>query len=108
MSRWHAAACAGLLALIAPTVGEAAAYDPELTWRTLHTEHFNITFHGGEEQLANEMAASAEAAYQTLTAELRTELDRAVEVVLVDITDSANGYAMTLPVNTIVIYVTAP
>ena len=108
MSRWHAAACAGLLALLAPTVGEAAAYDPELTWRTLHTEHFNITFHGGEEQLANEMAASAEAAYQTLTAELRTELDRAVEVVLVDITDSANGYAMTLPVNTIVIYVTAP
>lgn len=108
---WRAAGCAalaGLCGLLAPAVGLAAAYDPDLTWRTLRTEHFNITFHGGEEQLANEMAAAAEAAYQTLTVELRTELDRPVEVVLVDITDSANGYAMTLPVNTIVIYVTAP
>jgi WD40-like Beta Propeller Repeat len=103
-----AAGMLGLLGLVAPATSQAAAYDPDLTWRTLQTEHFNITFHGGEEQLANEMAASAEAAYDTLTEELRTELDRRVEVVLVDITDSANGYAMTLPVNTIVIYVTAP
>ncbi|MFT5587831.1 MAG: hypothetical protein ACI9VR_005444, partial [Cognaticolwellia sp.] len=40
-------------------VAHAAAYDPALEWRTLQTEHFEITFHQGEEQLANELGTSA-------------------------------------------------
>jgi Tol biopolymer transport system component len=86
----------------------AASYDPELTWRTLTTEHFNITFHQGEEQLANELADTAEALWAELTADLDNYPPRSTEIVLVDHTDVANGYAMTIPVNTIVIFVTAP
>ena len=86
----------------------AAAYDPDLTWETARTEHFNITFHDGEEQLAREMAALCEGVWDRVSAEIGTTLRRPVELVLVDNTDSANGYAMRLPVNTIVIYVTAP
>lgn len=98
-----------LTALLAATItAQAASYDPELTWRTLQTPHFNITFHGGEEQLAQELADLVEDIHTEMTAELAWVPRRRTEVVLVDNTDSANGYAMTLPVNTIVIFVTAP
>ena len=109
--RWRAALVAAGLCLAAAThapVASAAAFDPRFTWRTLETEHFNITFHGGEEQLAEETGQVAEVIWDEMTTELAWEPDRKVELVLVDNTDAANGYAMTLPVNTIVIYVTAP
>ena len=96
------------LLLGAPAVGHAASFDPDLTWRTMETPHFRITFHGGLEQVAEETALVAEDIWAELTEELQHDPDRKTEVVLVDNTDSANGYAMTLPVNTIVIYVTAP
>jgi len=86
----------------------AASYDPDLTWRTLQTEHFNITFHQGEEQLAAELATTVEEIWAELTVEMGTAPRRPTEIVLVDHTDVANGYAMTIPVNTIVIFVTAP
>ncbi len=86
----------------------AASFHPDLTWRTLTTEHFRIHFHGGEELLAEETAQAAEVIWAEMTEELRWSPRARTEVVLVDNTDSANGYAMTLPVNTIVIFVTAP
>ena len=86
----------------------AASYDPELEWHTLRTEHFNITFHQGEEELAEELASTAERVHVLLTEDMRHTPNRSTEVVLVDHTDVANGYAQTLPVNTIVIFVTAP
>ena len=104
---WVLAALALAVLLTAPPV-LAASYDPDLTWRSLDTEHFRITFHQGEEQLANELAATAEEIWDELTAELKTYPKRPTEIVLVDHTDVANGYAMTIPVNTIVIFVTAP
>lgn len=93
-------------ALVAPAL--AASWDPDLRWRTLHTEHFNITFHDGEEQIAEEMAAAAEDAYRTLTVELGTSRPRPVDIVLVDWTDVANGMAQTVPSDVITIYVTNP
>ncbi len=94
--------------LAAATQAGAASFDPDLTWRTLETEHFRIHFHQGEEALADEFATSAEEVYATMTAEMRWEPRHRTEVVLVDRTDQANGYATTLPRNTIVVYVTAP
>lgn len=86
----------------------AASFDPGLTWQTLETEHFRVTFHDDEEQLAREMAVDAEEAWEKLVPEVGTAPRRKIEVVLVDWTDSANGYATVLPVNAIVIYATAP
>ena len=94
--------------LFAASLALGAAYQPELEWKTLETEHFNITFHQGEEQLANELALMAEDIHDRLSADMQNSPKRATEVVLVDHTDVANGYAMRLPVNTIVIFVTAP
>ncbi len=90
------------------SVALAANYDPALEWRTLDTEHFNITFHQGEEKLANEVGHTAEAIFSELTVDMAWEPKRDTEIVLVDHTDVANGYAMTVPYNTIVIFVTAP
>ena len=75
--------------LFSATIAHAASYDPELTWRTLQTEHFNITFHGGEEQLAQELADIVEQIHDEMTAELAWAPRRRTEVVLVDNTDSA-------------------
>lgn len=93
-----------------PLVSSAhgASYDPNLTWRSIHTEHFVIHFHGGEEQLAEEMSLIVEQVYTEMTAELDWIPKFPTEIVLLDNTDSANGYATYLPRNTIVIFVTAP
>ena len=96
------------LAFWAASMSHAATYDPDLTWRSLSTEHFTVHFHGGEEQIAEEMGHLVEEVYQEMTAELDWEPKLPTEVVLLDNTDSANGYATYLPRNTIVIYVTAP
>ena len=103
-----AAAVALASAASVPTASQAASYHPDLTWRTLTTEHFRIHFHGGEEKLADETAQLAEEIWVDLTKELAWSPTLKTEIVLVDNTDSANGYAQTLPQNTIVIYVTAP
>ena len=87
---------------------QAASFDPRLEWRTLETPHFNITFHQGEAALAEEVAGIAEAVFEKMSAEFDYTLKRPTELVLIDPTDLANGYATPLPVNTIVIYVTAP
>lgn len=95
----------------------AAPFDPGLRWQTLETEHFRITFHtpgadpasgSDERQLAEEMAVDAEVAWTKLTAELAHVPADKVEIVLVDWTDDANGYASIVPENHIVIFVTAP
>ena len=103
----HALFTASLISLFTSTV-EAATYDPDLTWRVLETEHFDIHFHGGEEQLAEEMGHLVEDVYTEMTAELDWEPKGSTQVVLLDNTDSANGYATYMPRNTIVIFVTAP
>jgi hypothetical protein len=87
---------------------QAADYDPDLTWRTITTEHFDIHFHQSEEQLADEFSVLVEEVYARMTEEMAWEPRRRTQLVLVDRTDQANGYAMTVPWNTIVIYVTAP
>lgn len=96
------------LAIALTNAAYGAAYDPELTWRVITTDHFDIHFHQGEEQLADEFSTRLEAVYATMTGELRWEPRRRTQIVLVDRSDSANGFAISTPYNTIVIYVTAP
>lgn len=86
----------------------AATYDPDLTWRTLRTENFDIHFHQGIEQVADEFSTMVEDVYAELREELKWELRRKVEVTLIDRTDSANGFATSVPYNAITVFVTAP
>ena len=117
-----------LLALLLLTLAvpaDAAPFEPTLVWQTLETEHFRVTYHmprtfthgkragetgsgSDETQLAQEMAIDAEVAYAKLVPEIRHTPRGKIDIVLVDWTDSANGYASVLPQNHIVIFVTAP
>ena len=96
-----------LLALLGG-VASAASYDPALHWQSLTTDHFVITYHDGEEQLAREMAVDAENAWDKLTLEFHLSPRHRIDVVLVDSSDSANGYASITPANHIVMFATAP
>ncbi len=90
------------------TPAMAASYDPALRWQSMDTEHFTVTFHDGLEPVAAAMGSLCDEVYETVSTRWGTDPKRRVELVLVDWTDSANGYATPLPVNTIVIFVTAP
>ncbi len=89
--------------------GLAGAYDPSLRWRTLQTPHFNIHYHQGETLLAYKGARVFEEVHALLTVELDRELHRErMDVVIVDSTDDANGYAVSQPYPAVVLYATAP
>ena len=97
-----------LLSLWAAGTASGATYDPDLKWRTLRTENFDIHFHQGIEQVADEFSSMVEEVYVTMREELQWDLRRRVEVTLIDRTDSANGFATSVPYNAITVYVTAP
>jgi hypothetical protein len=101
-------AAATVAALVVTSPAQAASTDPDLRWRTLTTEHFHIHFHQGIEPVADEFAGMVEEVYDRMTEEMAWEPRRRTEVVLIDRTDSANGYARTVPYNAITIFVTAP
>lgn len=86
----------------------AAFFDPKLKWKTLSTEHFNIHFHNGEEEIAQRMAGITEKVYASLSPKLEWKPWLRTEVVLVDNTDAANALAMTLPYNYVLLFVTPP
>ncbi|MEQ1502691.1 MAG: hypothetical protein ABMB14_10695, partial [Myxococcota bacterium] len=86
----------------------AASSDPDLKWRTITTEHFDIHFHQGIEQVADEFSATVEDVYGTMTDELAWTPHGRTQVVLIDRTDDANGFASAVPYPQITIYVTAP
>lgn len=104
---------AGLVGTLGALAGSAApavaaTYDPQLTWRTIETQHFRIHFHQREEALAEEFTHLVERVHAEMTREIDWAPRSRTEVVLVDRTDVANGFASTVPYNMIVIYVTAP
>jgi hypothetical protein len=110
--RWIAQALLLIACLVGSmfiaTTGHAASFDPQLRWRTLETAHFRIHFHQGLAQVADELSRSAESIYATLSVELRWGLRLKTDVVLIDPTDRANGYATAVPYNAITIFVTGP
>ncbi len=86
----------------------AGLYDPSLKWRTLSTEHFLIHYHQGEENQARLLAAISEETFEKLHASQHWTPKAKTEVVIADITDSANGSATPYPVNSIVLYLSEP
>ncbi|MFT7520065.1 MAG: Tol biopolymer transport system component, partial [Kiritimatiellia bacterium] len=97
-----------LLLTMGTVSAKAATYDPDLTWRTITTEHFRVHFHQGEEQLADEFSSKVEGIYDTMVGELKWKPRARTHVVLIDHTDVANGFAQSVPYNTITIFVTGP
>lgn len=86
----------------------ASLYDPKLKWQTIETPHFSIHYHQGENDIAQLTANLAEEIHSNLSTFLPWKLKGKTQIILVDNTDIANGYATAFPYNTIGIYLTAP
>ncbi len=94
--------------LLTPTASQGGTWDPRLRWQTIQTANFDIHFHQGEGELAIEMARVAEEVHAVLSPYLEWQPLERTQVVLVDPTDRANGYARTAPFNAIVLYTVPP
>ncbi len=94
---------------VMPTTAQAAfSYDPALRWQTLHSAHFNIHFHDGEDALAQQVAVIAERAHTRLQPFFAWTPAQPTELVLTDRMDFSNGSTTPVPNNEMVIIVTPP
>lgn len=100
---------AALAALVAVAVPRTAwAGDPDQVWRTIESAHFVVSYYEPLGDVARRVAVVAERAHRILAPALGHAPAAKTQVVLVDDTDSANGFASVLPRNQITLYATAP
>lgn len=102
------ASLAATLFLSTPPAAQAASLDPSLEWHTADTEHFVLYWYDGEELVAKRMLEILESVHGEVTKAVGWSPKPKTHVVLTDITDSANGFAISVPFNTIRLFVTAP
>ncbi|HEB92984.1 MAG TPA: hypothetical protein ENI94_05865 [Gammaproteobacteria bacterium] len=98
----------GMLLFVKSPVMSATLYDPTLNWQTLHTAHFAIHFHDGEQLMAEELAVIAERTHHILSEQLQWTPQDKTDVVLTDRVDSSNGWATPIPQNHITLIVIPP
>lgn len=100
----------GVLVLFAALLGPTAALagNPDLRWRTIETEHFYVHYYAGEEEIAERVAMVAERAYARLTQAWGHRVYSKTHIVLTDNTDTANGFANTVPYPNVRAFATAP
>jgi hypothetical protein len=89
--------------LLASRAASAQVVDPIHRFQTLHTTHFVILFHAGEEPAAQRLAAVAEESWRALREALDVPPPATTHVVLVDQSESANGWATPVPRDAITI-----
>lgn len=101
---------AAILAFITPPspVDAASIHDPGLTWQTLHTPHFAIHFHDGEQDLATRVARIAEQGHADLTTRLNWRPRERTDIILTDRFDFSNGWATPFPGNTLTMLTIPP
>ncbi len=80
---------------------------PEIQWKTLVTDHFEIIFESEQQSLAEDFGRAAERAHLLLSPVFTPPSQRTI-VWLNDHTDSPNGMATVFPRNTIILYPVLP
>lgn len=96
------------LLLLAPNTGMSAVIDTSFKFSTVETEHFSIHFHDGLEDAAKKAAIIAELAHERLIPQFKWTPAEKTQIVLIDDSDFANGYASVLPYNVIYVQTAAP
>ena len=86
----------------------AGAVDPRLHWYTLEGAHFKLSYHAGEEALAQHALDVAEQVATELDPWLQWEPRDKVYVVLTDHVDLPNGLTTSFPRDHIELYVAPP
>jgi len=86
----------------------SAKFDPAFTWTTLETQHFEIHYHQGEEEIASRAAVIAEDVHDRLVPRIKWDPKGRTHLILVDAMDDANGLTTPFPYNHITLYITRP
>ncbi|RMH21879.1 MAG: hypothetical protein D6701_01915 [Gemmatimonadetes bacterium] len=86
----------------------AAAQAPDEPWRTLRTEHFDVSFPAPLEAVARRAGAIAERAWIELRSALTEAPSGRVQLVVTDHIDASNGLASPLPYNRVMIQIRPP
>jgi len=110
VSRWLLVLLVLLTAGLCLTGGGrvARAGDPSLKWRTLRTQHFEVSFALRHLRAARRVAVLCETAHRLLAPFMKHSPRSKTRVVLTDYTDGANGMAITIPRNVIQLFLSAP
>lgn len=82
--------------------------DPSLEYRTKTTEHFYIHYDSELEQVASRLAEICEPIFSALTEQLEHRPSSRTHVVLLNNTDSANGFSTPLPYNSVYLNIASP
>ncbi|MEN8263178.1 MAG: peptidase S9 [Nitrospirota bacterium] len=97
-----------LFSISKPQLLRAANIDPSFRFTTIETEHFDIHYHQGLREIAGRAALISEDVHEKLTSSFKWSPEGKTQIVLLDNTDFANGYATVLPYNAIYIFVVPP
>jgi len=103
-----AAAMACLLALLGAIPAAAQTKDLGRRWRTVRSEHFEVSYPEPLALVARRVLGIAERTHERLAPILGHRPKKRVQIVLVDEVDTANGNASVLPYNVIRLFVGAP
>ena len=80
---------------------------PEIKWKVIHSEHFDVIYNAGQQDLGLLYAEKLEKAYFQLK-EFFSEAPERLSVVINDKTDLTNGYATRIPYPHIMAYPVMP
>ena len=103
-----AAAMAFLLGLLGVIPAEAQTRDLSRRWRTVRSEHFEVSYPEPLALVARRVLAIAERSNASMAPLLGHQPKKRVQIVLTDEIDAANGSATPLNYNVIRLYVSAP
>ena len=95
----------GIWSLGFPSHG-ATWLDPNLKWKTIETPHFSIHYYDKIEKTARRMVPIVEEVHNKISPILKHVPDLKTNVVLLDITDYANGFTTVIPNPNVTLYVT--
>src|SRR5262249_29665151 len=96
-----------LWALAGAAAARAASFPPDLSFRSLSTPRVTVHFHQGLEPMAREAAALATQILERHEARYRHRVGR-VQIVLADVADDPNGFAIPLPYPLVSLRAVAP
>ena len=97
-----------LAAVVLSGAAHAAVYDPGFRFRTMETPRFSIHYHQGLDDVAMRVARIAETVHGRMVDAFLWSPREKTQVVLVDSSDFANGFAGALPYNAMVLFTVPP
>ncbi len=100
------AVAVALAVVVGPS--RARAGDPDRVWKTVESAHFVVHYYEPLGDVARRVAVVGERAHRLLAPALGHAPTAKTQVVLLDDTDGANGFASVLPRNQITLYATSP